>query len=142
MPNKFNIYNTEPLSYPLPHELIRRIARKIMKDYSVPAYEINLICMDRDELRAMKKEYFGIDRFTDVITFPLSEGREFLEGEIYISPEDIRINAREFHTAEPEEAARILIHGLLHLLGYDDIEAEDKEEMTELENKYLGLFPQ
>ncbi|MCK5520297.1 MAG: rRNA maturation RNase YbeY [Candidatus Marinimicrobia bacterium] len=140
MENKTECYNFDDFNFPLIHDDIQNIIQKMKQDFSIATASVSIICLDRNALREMKKKYFAEDRFTDVISFLFETSKDSLEGEIYISPEDIKLNAVEFNTSYQNEAARIIIHGMLHLLGYDDIESEDKKEMTDLENKFLSIL--
>ena len=98
---------------------------------------VNIIFLGRDDLRLMKKEYFEKDVYTDVIAFNLNEPGEKIEGEIYLSYEQIMENAMSYNTKPAEELIRVLIHGCLHLCGYEDDTPTSKNEMTDLENQYI-----
>jgi len=101
---------------------------------------INVIFMGRDDLRLMKKEYFEKDVYTDVIAFNLNDPDESIEGEIYLSHEQIIKNANSFNTRPADELIRVLIHGTLHLCGYEDDTQTLKDQMTDLENRYMEKF--
>ncbi|MEA2077766.1 MAG: rRNA maturation RNase YbeY [Candidatus Marinimicrobia bacterium] len=116
----------------------KRIITAVMTDLGYPEFSINIISLEDDALREIKKEYFQQDVFTDIISFNIDQ--EPLEGELYISPERIRQNAVKFKQAVDREFARILIHGACHLCGYDDISEEEKKEMTALENRFLTQY--
>ena len=75
---------------------------------------------------------------TDIITFNLEEERAPIEGEIYISLNRVLENAREYKQDNKIELKRVIIHGFLHLLGYDDQSPEEKIIMTKLEDHYLN----
>tara|TARA_B110000263_G_scaffold226494_1_gene218166 strand:+ start:16 stop:453 length:438 start_codon:yes stop_codon:yes gene_type:complete len=100
---------------------------------------INLILTDDEFLRKMKKKYFDQDVYTDVISFNLEGPNENIEGEIYISMDRIIENAKSLKSSIDMEFKRIIIHGILHLIGYDDKTNYQKENMTKLENKYLAI---
>lgn len=75
---------------------------------------------------------------TDVLSFPLSDHPErMLEGEVYVNLDQARRQARRHRITLKNEAARLVIHGVLHLLDYDDGTLDDKREMTRLEDAYL-----
>jgi len=99
---------------------------------------VNIIFMSRDELRTLKQQYFKLDVYTDVIAFNLNELEEDIEGEVYLSFEQIKLNAQEFGSGIHEELYRVLIHGCLHLCGYEDDTPQKKASMTHLENQYLA----
>ena len=83
-------------------------------------------------------QYLNHDTFTDIITFDNSETEGLIEGDIFISIDRIRDNALQFKTSERDELHRVIIHGILHLLGYKDKGKELKARMTEKENQYLA----
>ena len=87
----------------------------------------------------LKKQYFQVDQWTDVIAFRLNAyDQSEVEGEIYISLPTARISAKEYNESYEREVARLIIHGTLHLLGYKDELESDKQEMTAMEEYYLG----
>lgn len=80
------------------------------------------------------------DYTTDIITFNYSSDLKNIDGEIIISIDDVQINSRKFKVSFHEEIARLVIHGVLHLLGFDDQITSDKKVMKRLENKLLSNF--
>ena len=89
-------------------------------------------------LTDLKKKFFNKEHLTDVISFRMNEyEEEKVEGEIYISIPQVEKNAKEFDQSYSKELARIIIHGSLHLLNYDDSTADAKIAMTEKENFLL-----
>jgi len=87
----------------------------------------------------MKATHLGQDMFTDVIVFNLNDpGNAIIEGEIYLSPEQIRENAGEYQVSFEQEFFRVLIHGCLHLCGYEDRTKTEKSIIHARENGYLS----
>lgn len=121
----------------LNESLLKSCIRRVFADERQSADYVNVVFKSREDLRLLKKEYFGQSVFTDVIAFNLNDPSDNIEGEIYLSHEQIKQNAMEFNTDPDEELFRVLIHGCLHLCGYEDETPELKVEMTELENQYL-----
>ena len=117
---------------------IQVILENILLDNNQNTGSINIIMTDDDTLRLMKKEYFNQDLYTDVIAFNIDDNP--FEGEIYISHDRIKDNAKKFNQSFENELKRILIHGSLHLCGYDDKTPKEKLEMTSLEENYLEKF--
>ena len=117
---------------------IQGLLENILLDNKYNTGSINIIMTDDDTLRRMKKEYFNQDLYTDVIAFNIDD--DPFEGEIYISHDRIKDNAKKFNQSFEDELKRILIHGSLHLCGYDDQTPQDKSEMTSLEENYLEKF--
>ncbi len=101
--------------------------------------EINVIFIDDREIKKMKKKFFQIDKITDVISFRLNEG-EKVEGEIYISLNQTKRQAKIYNETFENEVLRLIIHGTLHLIGYDDATQKQKDKMTKKENLYLEKF--
>jgi rRNA maturation RNase YbeY len=94
-----------------------------------------IFCSD-GYLLTINNTYLKHDDFTDIITFPYN--RDPIEGDVFISIDRVKENAKTFQVNEIDEVHRLLVHGLLHLIGYDDKTPTDKEKMTELENFYLS----
>ena len=122
----------------LDQESIRGLLELVLSDNKHQAAEINIIITDDDSLRLMKKEYFDQDLYTDIIAFNLDE--DPFEGELYISHDRVSDNAKKFDQTFEGELKRILIHGTLHLCGFDDQTKEDKLIMTSMEEDYLKKF--
>ncbi|MCF8254232.1 MAG: rRNA maturation RNase YbeY [Bacteroidia bacterium] len=94
-------------------------------------------CSD-DHLLKINREYLNHDYYTDIITFDLSEEENKLEGDIYISIERVKDNSKLLKIKYSDELDRIMVHGLLHLIGYKDKTKSDKALMSEKENYYLS----
>ena len=95
-----------------------------------------VFCSDK-YLLDINKAYLNHDTYTDIITFDNSEIQGILTGDIFISIERIRENAQKFQVSEMDELHRVMIHGVLHLLGYSDKSRPAKKIMTAKENEYL-----
>jgi probable rRNA maturation factor len=102
--------------------------------------ELNFILCSDEYLLTMNKQYLNHDTYTDVITFDNSEELKTILGDIFISIERIRENARQFKTSTQQELCRVMIHGTLHLLGYPDKGKAAKTVMTQKEDQYLALL--
>ncbi len=101
--------------------------------------ELNYIFCSDAYLLEMNQSYLKHDTYTDIITFDNSESDMKVLGDIFISTDRIKENAKYFGVTEIDELHRVMIHGLLHLLGYGDKSKTEKAKMTEKENHYLGL---
>lgn len=95
-----------------------------------------VFCSD-EYLLNINKSYLNHDTYTDIITFDNSERGGLITGDIFISIERIRDNAAKFHVSETDELHRVMIHGVLHLLGYNDKNKQSKTMMTAKEDEYL-----
>lgn len=87
----------------------------------------------------VNRKYLGHDYYTDIITFDYCE-EEVLNGDLFISVDTVRANALEYGTLFHEELHRVIVHGVLHLIGYDDHSEADIAEMRMKENEYLELL--
>jgi probable rRNA maturation factor len=101
---------------------------------------LNYIFCSDDYLHKINLEYLDHDTYTDIITFDNSEDESTIEGDIFISIDRVRENSQTLNTVFEEEVKRVIVHGLLHLCGYDDHTPEDKAEMRRLESEYILIF--
>lgn len=101
--------------------------------------ELNYIFCSDQYLLQINRQYLDHDTYTDIVTFDNSEKEGIIEGDIFISIDRIRENAVKFNSGEENELHRVIIHGTLHLLGYQDKKAESKKIMTSKEDHYLSL---
>ncbi len=99
--------------------------------------ELNFIFCSDKYLLKINQEYLNHDTYTDIITFDNSEVSMEISGDIYISIDRVKENSKTFKTNFIDELHRVIIHGILHLLGYTDKSKKDKELMTQKEDSYL-----
>ena len=137
---KINIINDYNSTLSFKSNYINKYVHKIFKDEKKYIHSLSIILTNRDYLSMLKKKYFNLDHFTDVIVFNLENKDEDIEGEIYISIDDILENSKTYKASFDDEFKRVLIHGVLHLIGYEDIENKDIKIMRGLEEKYLLNF--
>ena len=98
---------------------------------------LSVVLSNKKYLNMLKKKYFDVDQYTDVIAFNLEDDGKQIEGEIYISIDDVLENSKLFSTSFDNEFKRVFIHGILHLIGYDDNNKKNIKIMRKLEDKYL-----
>lgn len=103
--------------------------------------QINYIFCSDEYLLQINRDHLGHDYFTDIITFDLSETEGLLEAEIFISIERVKEHATDYGVRFEHELARVMVHGLLHLCGYDDHTDEDVKVMRTLEDQYISISP-
>ena len=101
--------------------------------------DLNYIFTDDQHLQVLNYRFLKHDALTDILTFDRSENSNLIEGDIYISYERVRENSKTYRQPLRDELHRVMIHGLLHLLGLRDGSPAEKEEMRKLENHYLAL---
>jgi rRNA maturation RNase YbeY len=109
---------------------------KCIKDRNFSLDEINYIFVDDIYLHKMNMEYLQHDTYTDIITFDYSVDKK-LSADIYISVDRITENSEKFETDFYNELARVMIHGILHLMKFDDHSEEEKIEMRKQEDNCL-----
>ena len=123
-----------------PHKIfIKKTLENLFKNQKISEAKVSIILSNKFLLNKLKKNYFNVDQFTDVIAFNLEDENESIDGEIYISIDDVLNNADKYEESFNLEFKRVLIHGALHLLGFEDNTDEKKSIMTKLENKYMAL---
>ena len=127
---------------PLRLPLLRRITRQVLVgELGVTDYEVGFHFVKAVEMARVNQAFLQHAGSTDVITFDHGDGASpaKLHGEIFISVPDAVQQAREFRTTWPEELVRYLIHGLLHLRGYDDLQPALRRVMKREEERLLRL---
>ena len=102
--------------------------------------ELNLIFCSDDYLLEINKEYLDHDYYTDIITFDYTQG-EVLSGDLFISIDRVKDNAKSFEAEIKEEILRVVVHGFLHLAGYEDKTENKEKEMRLKEDTYLKIVP-
>jgi probable rRNA maturation factor len=117
---------------------IEKIVEEFLKHYKIKAKEVSIVFIGDKKMRELNKSYRGIDKTTDILSFN-GEG-DFL-GEIIISPAQIKKQAREFSKGSfRKELIFILVHGLLHLLGYDDANEKGREKMIRIGEEFINNY--
>ena len=102
--------------------------------------DISYIFCDDEYLHKINLEFLNHDTLTDILTFDYTVGKQ-VHGEIYISIERVKENAGSFSDSFESELKRVMIHGILHLLGYKDKTEEQQTKMRSLENNCIAIFP-
>lgn len=115
------------------HDLVKSLSSVL--DFDLSNLEINFV--SGKNIYDLNKAYLQHNYSTDIITFNYSELVKKIDGEIFISIDDALDNAKKYKVSLSDELVRLVIHGVLHLLGYDDQTTSDKKTMKRLENKLL-----
>jgi probable rRNA maturation factor len=127
-------------SFPFPEHKIREwIVCIIECENNSPGF-INIIFCDDDYLYKMNNDYLNHKTLTDIITFDYSAEFGNISGDIFISVERVKENAKKFKVSFINELIRIIGHGVLHLMGYEDKHVDEKTLMTTKEDYYVNLF--
>lgn len=119
----------------LPRRLLQRAALVVLEGEGIPAARIGVVLCDDTFIHALNVRYLGHDWATDVLSFPL--GADPIEGEVYVSVDTARRQAEEVGVSLRNELVRLVVHGVLHLVGYDDRTARDHERMHALQEEYV-----
>jgi len=120
--------------------LVHSLISGLKKEFKLNISSLFISFIKSEYLREINKSYLKHDYNTDVITFDYSKGRKFIDGEILISIDEARLNAKKFKVTYGLELTRLVIHGMLHLLKFDDKDAIRKKIMKKEENKLINKF--
>lgn len=112
---------------------------KIINQYNYTTGDINYIFCSNKYILQINKKYLNHNYFTDIITFNYNENN-IINSDIFISIETVNENADCYNTTFYNELSRVIIHGILHLIGFDDKTKEDQAIMTQKENEALSLL--
>ncbi len=123
----------------LSKERVSRWLETVAADYGFRLGEISFIFCSDPYILDVNRKYLNHDYYTDVITFDYVE-RDVLSGDVFISLDTVQSNSQEYHTTYEEELHRVIVHSVLHLIGYKDKTDEDAMEMRENENHCLELL--
>jgi len=110
-----------------------------INDYTIKFSDLSIIFCSDEHLLKINQEYLNHDYYTDIITFDHSDQENQIEGDIFVSIERIKENSTLNNVSFESELHRVIIHGVLHLLGFNDKTSKEKAQMRNLENHYLAL---
>ena len=114
--------------------------KSVVKKEGAKLASLNYIFCSDEYLKKINIQYLKHNTYTDIITFNYNPSESEIEGEIYISVDRVRENAKSFDSDFQTELHRVLIHGVLHLLGFNDKSKREKSLMREKEDTYLSLL--
>jgi rRNA maturation RNase YbeY len=131
----------EDVEHELPNPTkVRRWLKFVIDQEEYDLNSLNYIFCSDEYLLNMNREHLDHDYYTDIITFDTSDDAKLIEGEIYISIERVNENAATNQVKEEEELRRVMVHGVLHLLGYKDESDMEKEKIRDKEDYYLKNY--
>ncbi|MDP4266783.1 MAG: rRNA maturation RNase YbeY [Bacteroidota bacterium] len=131
---------TEDIDFKLKNiNKIKSWIKHCVNEFKINRISINLIFCSDKYLYEINKKYLNHDTLTDIITFDYSE-KNLISGDLLISIERVEENAKEFSNSFEAELLRVIIHGVLHLLSYNDKTENEKREMREKENIYIDIY--
>lgn len=125
------------------YDYLNDVIAKTLESEKVTGAVFSIIYVSLEEIHKLNKEYRGIDRPTDVISFALEDSNDFevenlrVLGDIYICIDKMKEQAKEYGHSEKRELSFLTCHGLLHLLGYDHMEKEEEKVMFGKQEKIL-----
>ncbi len=119
---------------------LRQFLFSIFKEELVDFNSVSFIFCKDDYLHSLNQKYLNHDTYTDILTFTLSQEKEPVYSEIYISIERVNENSVVFGVDYQVELLRVIIHGVLHLCGYSDHTPQEKRTMRQKEDHYLSLY--
>lgn len=126
--------------------LIEDLIKLTSKKLEIKDSLVEIILTDDEKIHEINKIYRGVDKPTDVISFAFQDTMDIMPdnitnlGEIYISLDKVKTQAKEYGHSERRELGFLLVHGLLHLLGYDHMESEEEKEMFGLQEEILKCY--
>jgi|TARA_B110000263_G_C15310960_1_gene513221 probable rRNA maturation factor len=119
---------------------IRKLLELVCEGENKKISFINCIFCSDKYLLEINKKHLKHNQLTDVITFDYAPKNDSLEGDVYISVDTVRVNAKDYNVSFQEEVVRVIVHGVLHLVGFLDKSKKEKRIMRSKENKYLSLY--
>ena len=133
-------YNVIDVKMPeISHRATTKWVRAVAASYGKRVGEVAYVFCNDDKILEVNRQYLKHDYFTDIITFDYCEG-DMLSGDLFISLDTVRTNAELFHKTYDDELHRVIIHGILHLVGINDKGPGEREIMEAAENKALDLL--
>lgn len=138
MKKKINYFSQDiEFSLPCKREIAEWLCAAIAEE-NADVEVVNFIFCSDEYLHATNVQYLQHDTYTDVITFDYSERKNLLCSDIFISIERVRENSSKYNQTFLRELCTVMIHGILHLLGYRDETEEEISQMRELEKRYAN----
>ena len=132
-------FHKESVSFPLDTSAINNWIENAVFSLDYSLKNLSFVFCDDEYLKNINVKYLGHDYYTDVITFDYST-EEGLVGDVFISIERVKENANNFKVSFNEELFRVIIHGVLHLCGFDDKTDKEIKEIRKQENHFLSLI--
>ncbi len=133
-------FDSEGVEFPsIDKKVISEWIKKVAALHNKSVGELSYLFCDDKKILEVNQQYLQHDFYTDIITFDYSE-RDKISGDIYISTDTVKSNSIKFNTEFINELHRVIIHGVLHLCGINDITDEEEKEMRKSEEEALLLL--
>lgn len=134
-------FQSEGVKQPqLDKEKLSKWIETVANEYSKEVGDVSFLFCNDNKILEVNKQFLNHNYYTDIITFDYSSGN-IISGDIFISIETVNSNSKLYKTSFMEELHRVIIHGILHLLGLNDLSAEDEKLMRIAENQALQMLP-
>jgi len=130
------VFNAHP-RYHLRHLPAIALVRRVLQGEKIGRAALNIIFIPDRRMISLNGVYLNRWYTTDVLSFSFNENKTIVEGEVYVNLDQARRQGKEYNVTEREERKRLVVHGVLHLIGYDDSTVKKREQMHQKENKYL-----
>jgi len=130
-----NLHPTKKL--PITNRSVKSLVSDVIRGERCILNDLTVNFVNDIQIRRLNKKYLKHDFFTDIITFPYNSNPKNIEGEVFISLDTVKKNAEIYSTGYKMELKRVIIHGCLHLAGYNDKTNKEKELIRTKENFYL-----
>lgn len=140
--NSYQVFNENETEVPFNTERLGEIIKLLEGHETCRFIMVEVVFVGKEEILRINREYLGHDYYTDIITFPYEEDASKIEATLYCCASQIKRQSTEHHVTFENEVLRVVIHGLLHLAGYDDRTERSRMSMHELENKYINRLYQ
>ncbi len=121
-------------------KLVRGVITKFVHEYKKTKYELSVVFVGDKKIRNLNKKYRNIDKSTDVLSFSENDKKSFFLGELFLNYLRIKKQAKKYNNTAREELIFILVHGLLHLIGYEDKSDVGSLKMKNLGNKFIKKY--
>lgn len=116
------------------HSDIRRFVKAVLRELGVEEASLSVVFVDQETIREYNRNFRGVDAYTDVMAFP-GDGNYL--GDVIIAPDVVEANAKDFGRGFDEELRFVVVHGILHLMGYTDYTPEEKRRMFEMQDEII-----
>ncbi len=120
--------------------IVKAWIKSVIASYNKELGDITIIFCNDDYILDINRQYLNHDYYTDIITFDYVEAN-VISGDLFISLDTVKSNAQKFSEDYITESKRVIIHGVLHLIGFKDKSPTEEKDMRAAENKALELFP-
>ncbi len=133
---KINSGDFEKIQKTSIHNLISNLKSELKLNIS--SFIVNFV--DEEEILDINRRFLDHNHTTDIITFDYSENKQSIDAELFICYKEAELNSRRFRVKVEQEITRLIIHGILHLIGFDDKIKQDKIKMKRIENELVKKY--